>query len=97
MIGNKIFFIIFFFAYCFCKEKDSVDIYYDNGLSAYNKGQYDLAIQELNYILSLDFESPELYYNLGNAFYRRGEVGGQFGLTKAVYHYLHLILMQSII
>ncbi len=75
MIGNKIFFIIFFFAYCFCKEKDSVDIYYDNGLSAYNKGQYDLAIQELNYILSLDFESPELYYNLGNAFYRRGEVG----------------------
>ena len=75
MLGNKISIIIFFVTSCFCIEEDSVAIYYENGLAAYNKGQYDLAVQEFNYILSLDIESPELYYNLGNAFYRIGDIG----------------------
>ena len=51
MLGNKISILILFFAYCFCIDKDSVAIYYENGLAAYSAGQYDLAVQEFNYIL----------------------------------------------
>ena len=49
---------------------------YENGMDAYRKGQYDLAIQEFETILSNNWDSPELYYNLGNAFYRVGNTAG---------------------
>ena len=49
---------------------------YSNGLLAYKKGQYDLSIQEFETILSNQKESPELYYNLGNSYYRIGNISG---------------------
>jgi len=49
---------------------------YENGIDAYRKGQYDLAIQEFESIISNNWDSPELYYNLGNAFYRSGNIAG---------------------
>ena len=51
-------------------------IMYENGMDAYRKGQYDLAIQEFESIISNNWNSPELYYNLGNAFYRSGNIAG---------------------
>jgi len=87
MLGNKISILVLFFAYCFCIDKDSVAIYYENGLAAYSAGQYDLAVQEFNYILSFDIESPELYYNLGNTFYRQENIG------KAIWSYERCLLL----
>ena len=49
---------------------------YENGMDAYRKGQYDLASQEFESILSNNWDSPELYYNLGNAFYRSNDIAG---------------------
>ena len=49
---------------------------YENGMDAYRKGQYDLASQEFESILSNNWDSPELYYNLGNAFYRLNDIAG---------------------
>ena len=44
---------------------------YQYGITAYGNGNYQLAVQELEEILFHDWESPELYYNLGNAYYRQ--------------------------
>ena len=54
----------------------SMNLHYEKGLHAYRNNQYDLAIQEFEIILDNNWDSPELYYNLGNAFYRHGNISG---------------------
>ena len=49
---------------------------YAHGLDAYQNSQYALAIQEFESVLAANWEAPELYYNLGNAYYREGAVAG---------------------
>ena len=49
---------------------------YQNGITGYGNGNYQLAAQEFEEILTHDWESPELYYNLGNAYYRQKLVSG---------------------
>ncbi|SVD84850.1 uncharacterized protein METZ01_LOCUS437704, partial [marine metagenome] len=53
-----------------------MSMHYEKGLDAYRNNQHDLAIQEFETILNNNWDSPELYYNLGNAFYRRGNTSG---------------------
>lgn len=52
---------------------------YSLGLVAYNQGDYykaiDLFQQELSTESEKDLESPTLYYNLGNAYYRVNNLG----------------------
>ena len=72
---NKIFIILFLSLPLFAVEVETSKIY-ENGMDAYRKGQYDLAIQEFESILLDNWDSPELYYNLGNAFYRSGIIAG---------------------
>ena len=55
---------------------ENIEQHYKKGLDAYRNDQYDLAIQEFESILSNNWDSPELYYNMGNAFYRIGNIGG---------------------
>ncbi len=38
----------------------------------YNTGKYQEAIRKYQYVIGQGFESSELYYNLGNAFYKSG-------------------------
>jgi hypothetical protein len=38
----------------------------------YNTAKYQDAIRKYQFVLGQGFESPELYYNLGNAFYKTG-------------------------
>jgi tetratricopeptide (TPR) repeat protein len=42
--------------------------------NAYNQGLYDSAINVYNSILQKKMESPQLYYNLGNAWFKKGEI-----------------------
>ena len=39
----------------------------------YTKQQYKQAIEGYNQILKTNMESPEVYYNLGNAYYKTGQ------------------------
>lgn len=39
----------------------------------YNKGKYQDAIRKYQYVIGQGFESSDLYYNLGNAFYKSGK------------------------
>lgn len=44
------------------------------GNKFYSNQEYDNAINSYNAVLNEGFEAPELYYNLGNAFYKKGEI-----------------------
>lgn len=49
---------------------------YQRGMAGYENGQWPLAIQEFEAILRGGYEAEQLYYNLGNAYFRTGEVAG---------------------
>ncbi|MBC8256537.1 MAG: tetratricopeptide repeat protein [Candidatus Marinimicrobia bacterium] len=68
--------LIFFICIPLFAVEEEISQFYKNGMDAYKNGQYDLAIQEFESILSNNFDSPELYYNLGNAFFRSGNTAG---------------------
>lgn len=57
------------------------DIYFKEGNKAYSDGKYEDAILQYSKILENNFESGELYFNLGNAYYKLNEIG------KAIYYY----------
>ena len=76
MTGLKKILIIFFFSMPLLAVEVETSKNYENGMDAYRKGQYDLAIQEFESIILSNWDSPELYYNVGNAFYRAGNIAG---------------------
>ena len=76
MSGLRFFLLLFFIGIPLFAVEEGISQDYKNGMDAYKKGQYDLAIQEFESILSNNWDSPELYYNLGNAFFRSGNTAG---------------------
>ena len=50
------------------------DIFRD-ACGLYEKGDYKAAIKEYNRILEAGYESGELYYNLGNSYFKDGRLG----------------------
>jgi hypothetical protein len=48
---------------------------FKNGNRLYATGQYEEAAKIYNELASSDYESPDLYYNLGNCCYRMNNVG----------------------
>jgi len=53
----------------------SLDHNFEQGNKLYTEGDYAGAIQEYEKIVSAEYESAELYYNLGNAYFREGQLG----------------------
>ncbi len=76
MVGNRLKFIILIFLYPVFAVTENMNLHYEKGVNAYRNNQYDLAIQEFEAILDNNWDSPELYYNLGNAYYRNGNTSG---------------------
>jgi len=50
-------------------------LHFQKGNQLYQQGQYLEAAQEYEQVLSLGFESGELYFNLGNAYFKARELG----------------------
>ena len=76
VVGYKLILITAIFIIPVFAVQDGISLHYGIGMEAYRKGQYELAIQEFESILSENWDSPELYYNLGNAYYRVGNTAG---------------------
>ena len=74
MFGIR-FIIICCLSISYASQNDRL-ISYASGMDALRIGQYELAVQEFELILSTGWESEQLYYNLGNAFYRLGNIPG---------------------
>jgi len=62
--------------FCFAEEKiqTSKHIFY-NAANLYKEAKYDEAIKEYSKLLERGLESGNLYYNLGNCYFKKGEVG----------------------
>jgi tetratricopeptide (TPR) repeat protein len=58
-----------------CLAKDTADFYFQKGNESYLAENYTDAIQQYESVLANGFESSELYYNLGNAYYKIGRLG----------------------
>jgi tetratricopeptide (TPR) repeat protein len=76
--------VLSFFIICsFANSNDD----WENSISLYDIGSYDESIQLLDSISSTGFNSFELNYNKGNAYYRLGNI------TEAIYYYESALLL----
>jgi tetratricopeptide (TPR) repeat protein len=57
------------------------DVYLQEGNKAYSEGRYEDAIENYSKIIDNKVESGEVYFNLGNAYYKLDEIG------KSIYFY----------
>ncbi len=62
------------------KDSDAGYIFY-KGNTLYEQGSYDEAVREYSKLLEQGMESGHLYYNIGNAYFKKGELG------KAILYY----------
>ena len=78
MLGYRFIFIsiLFSFSFNFWFESkfDNVENYYQSGLELYQSKEYKEAKLLLEKILDNNWESPQLYYNLGNIYYRLNSI-----------------------
>ena len=71
---KKILFLIFSIStvlYLNAQEADSLLV---KANKLYTEGRYQDAIDTYENILKLGYESPELYYNLGNTYYKQNVI-----------------------
>ncbi len=54
-------------------EDNDAALLFQQGIDAYNNEHYDLAVESFRQLPALGYTSADLYYNLGNAYYRLGE------------------------
>lgn len=47
---------------------------WSNAVEAYAQGKWKESIEDFENIVSIGLESPDLYYNLGNAYFKEGEI-----------------------
>jgi tetratricopeptide (TPR) repeat protein len=62
----------FYFFLALGQEKDTA---FENANAAYNAGQFEKAVMLYKQILETGEHSAELYFNLGNSYYRLNQVG----------------------
>jgi len=60
---------------------------FENATTAYNKGDYEAAIQNYLEILENGEHSANLYYNLGNSYYKLNKIG------PSIYYYEKALLL----
>ena len=65
--------IIFFIISIIFGNNEITDLY-NNGINEYKNENYSNAIQFFNMILDIEYESEELYYNLGNSYYLKNNI-----------------------
>ncbi|MCD4769633.1 MAG: SH3 domain-containing protein [Bacteroidales bacterium] len=77
--------ILTFSAHVYCQEEKMV---FDKGVEQYGSGDYQGAIKTWEKLVSSGFISPDLYYNLGNAFFKDG------GIPGAILYYEKALLIK---
>jgi tetratricopeptide (TPR) repeat protein len=65
--------IFIFFSVFACASENNVIL--DSANAAYSNGNFEKAIKLYSSIVDQNLESPELYFNLGNAYYKTNNIG----------------------
>lgn len=63
------------------------DDLFEEASKAYNEGDYELAIENYTHILDNGMHSANIYFNLGNAYYKRNEI------ASSIYNYEKALLL----
>ena len=66
---------------------ENLDTYYQSGLDYYQSRAYQNAKASLEKVLEKKWESPELYYNLGNVYYRLNDISGAVWAYEMCLHH----------
>jgi len=66
---------------------ENLDTYYQSGLDYYQSRAYQNAKTSLEKVLENNWESPELYYNLGNVYYRLNDISGAVWAYEMCLHH----------
>lgn len=74
ILNIALFCLLYQFSFAQVVASDPADVF-KAANDAYGKGEYETAIQNYKSILDQGYESYKVYYNLGNAYYKLGEVG----------------------
>ncbi|QBA65250.1 tetratricopeptide repeat protein [Muriicola soli] len=69
----------------FCRAQN--DILFEEAAKAYNEGDYEQAIDNYRHVLDSGFHSANIYFNLGNAYYKLNEIG------PSIYYYEKALLL----
>jgi tetratricopeptide (TPR) repeat protein len=75
MIRRAAFVLLLFVLPAGSAAAGTLDDYFERGNQLYIDGDFSGAIVEYEKILEAEYESPEIYYNLGNAYFRHGDLG----------------------
>ena len=65
----------------------NLDTFYQSGLDYYQSRIYQNAKASLEKVLENNWESPELYYNLGNVYYRLNDISGAVWAYEMCLHH----------
>jgi tetratricopeptide (TPR) repeat protein len=69
-------FLIFLFPlYRASADTESATALFNKGNQDYDEGKFDQAIEEYEKILNLGIKNYQVYYNLGNAYFRQNQLG----------------------
>ncbi|HEY7161667.1 MAG TPA: tetratricopeptide repeat protein [Acidobacteriota bacterium] len=66
--------LIFILLFCGISFGAEIDLRFENANQVYRNGGYDKAAKVYEEILAQGYESPELYYNLGNCYYKLNNI-----------------------
>jgi hypothetical protein len=66
---------------------ENLDAYYQSGLDYYQSRAYQNAKASLEKVFENNWESPELYYNLGNVYYRLNDISGAVWAYEMCLHH----------
>lgn len=68
-------FLIFIFLFAGIANAGGIESEYQKGIQFYQKGNYQEAAKVLESICEQGYEGESLFYNLGNAYFRSGQIG----------------------
>jgi tetratricopeptide (TPR) repeat protein len=67
-------FLIMMLLFCGIAFAGEIDLRFENANQMYRSGGYDKAAKVYEEILAQGYESPDLYYNLGNCYYKLNNI-----------------------
>lgn len=72
---KKVLILIIFAVFCYSSFSQSIDSLFAAGNKQYSDANYEKAIQIWEEILETGYEASQIYYNLGNAYFKSNKIG----------------------